>query len=166
MFHLLRFDSFFSIWYWVLLIVVWTAVCHRTMGVPHDMLLRARRLPDVAARVEILARIAADRRAGIARAAGMPMAAAAGFGLTVLAGLGYGQGVEPAKAAFVLLAPLAMVVLRDLRLARLIHGGQLGGADLLRRLARRRLSTQGLGVLALIAAALSALAHPPGQAWY
>ena len=39
-FALFRYDSFFSVWYWVLTVVVWTLVCQRTLGVPHDMVLR------------------------------------------------------------------------------------------------------------------------------
>ena len=35
--------SFDSVWYWALHVVVWTLVCYRTLGVPHDMLIRARR---------------------------------------------------------------------------------------------------------------------------
>ena len=34
--------SFQSIWYWVLHVVVWTLACYRTLGVPLDMLHRAR----------------------------------------------------------------------------------------------------------------------------
>jgi hypothetical protein len=57
--------SFHSIWYWVLHVVVWTLACYRTLGVPHDMLLRARRLPEIAARVDLLAQLAAARVGGV-----------------------------------------------------------------------------------------------------
>ena len=53
--------SFQSPWYWTLHVVVWTIVCLRTLGVPYDMLLRARRLPQVAARVDLLANLTAER---------------------------------------------------------------------------------------------------------
>lgn len=164
-FELLRYDSFLSVWYWVLLVVLWSLVCHRTMGVPRDMMLRAARDPEVQARLETLARLTAERRAGIADAAGVPLAAMGGFGLAVLAGIGYGAGVEVARAAFVLLFPLAIAALRDVRLARAIRAGRLGPVSLRRRLMRRQLSTQGLAVLALIAAAVSALGVVPTR-WY
>jgi hypothetical protein len=37
------YTSFFNVWYWVLTIATWTQVCHRTLGVPYDMILRAER---------------------------------------------------------------------------------------------------------------------------
>ena len=71
--------SFQSIWYWVLHVVVWTLACYRTLGVPHDMLLRARRLPEVAARVDTLAQLTSERVGGIHDALGVPIAAVAGL---------------------------------------------------------------------------------------
>ncbi len=65
MFEIFAAASFLSIWYWVLHVVVWTLACYRTLGVPHDMLLRARRLPEIAERVDLLARLAAARIGGI-----------------------------------------------------------------------------------------------------
>ena len=56
-------------------VVVWTLACYRTLGVPHDMLLRARRQPEVAARVDELAHLACARVGGIYDALGVPLAA-------------------------------------------------------------------------------------------
>ena len=157
----MRFESFFNVWYWALTVLVWTVVCSRTLGVPQDMLLRAGRLPEAAARVDLLARIAAERLAGIADAAGVPIAAAAGFGLAALGTLGFKSGVEAAKAAFLLLFPLAVVGLGALRLARQVRREGLAGAVLRRRLARRRAANQAIAVAAILAAAVTALGHPP-----
>jgi hypothetical protein len=153
--------SFFSLWYWVLTVVVWTLVCRRTLGVPHDMILRARRLPEVAARVDLLARIEAERAAGLADAFGAPLAATAGFALAGLGALGFWSDVEAAQAAFLLLAPLAVVALGRLRLARQVRGTGLAGEPLRRRLARRRALDQVVGTLAMLAAALAALGRAP-----
>lgn len=161
MFALFRTESFFSLWYWVLTVTVWTAVCHRTLGVPHDMVLRAARLPEVGRRVDLLARIAAERLEGVAAAFGAPLAAAGGFGLAALAGLGYGWGNEAAKAAFVLLAPLAAVAVGGFELARDVVAEGLAGEPLRRRLARRRTVNQGIAILAILLAAVTALGHPP-----
>lgn len=161
MFVLFRYDSFFSVWYWVLTVVVWTLVCQRTLGVPQDMLIRAARLPEVAARVDALARIGAERAAGLGDALGAALAAAAGFGLAALAALGFWSGVEAAKAAFLLLFPLAVVGAGTVRLARRVRHGGLAGEALRRRLARRRRVNQTIAIVAMFAAAMTALAHPP-----
>ena len=161
MFALFRYESFFSVWYWALTVTVWVIVCQRTLGVPHDMVIRADRLPEVARRVDVLARIGAERMAGIGTGFGAPLAAACGFGLAALGGLGYLNGVEAAKAGFVLLAPLAAVALGAFELARDVLDGGLTGAPLRRRLSRRRAINQGIAILAILAAAITALGHPP-----
>jgi hypothetical protein len=160
-FALFRFDSFYSIWYWVLSVVVWAIVCNRTLGVPHDMVLRAARAPDVAGRVDTLAQIAAERLAGVGDALGVPLAAAVGFGLAALAALGFWNGVEAAKAAFLLLFPLAGVGVGAIRLARRVRRGGLAGAALRRSLARRRTMNQVIAIVAMLTAAMTALSHPP-----
>ena len=97
--------SFVSVWYWVLHVVVWTLACYRTLGVPHDMLLRARRLPEIAGRVDLLAGLAAARIGGIHDRLGVPLAAGAGFLLAAVFGAGVpqrgrgGAGGLPADAA-------------------------------------------------------------------
>ena len=161
LFDLFRYESFFSVWYWVLTVVVWALVCQRTLGVPHDMVLRAARRPEVAARVDALARIGADRTAGVGDALGAPMAAAAGFGLAVLAVLGFHFGLEAAKASFLLLFPLAIVAVGAVRAARQVRGAGLTGAALQRVLGRRRTANQVIAILAIVAAAIAALGHPP-----
>jgi hypothetical protein len=160
-FDLFRFDSFFSVWYWVLTITVWTFVCQRTLGVPHDMVMRAARLPQVAERVETLALIAAERRAGLAEAMAAPLAAATGFALAGLGALGFWSGSEVAAAALMLLLPLSLVVLAETRLAYHVRAGKLRGETLRRRLARRRTMNQTIAIAAMLAAAVLALGHPP-----
>src|SRR5690606_15777761 len=88
--------SLVSLWYWVLCILVWTHVCNRTLGVPHDMVRRAARAPEVCERVDLLALITAERIGGVFDRAGVPVAAAAGFALALLGFAGFGIGVEVA----------------------------------------------------------------------
>lgn len=161
MIAVLRYDSFFSVWYWVLTIVVWTAVSWRTMGVPHDLLLRAARLPGAARRVDLLAGLAAERAAGIAAGLGAAGAAAAGFAMAALATLAYLYRVEAAEAAFLILFPLGIVGVGGLRLAWRIRSEGLTGEALRRQLGRRRAINQAIAVVAILVAAFSALGHPP-----
>lgn len=160
-FHGLAAAGFDSPWYWVLHVVVWTVACYRTLGVTHDMLLRARRLPEIAARVEVLAGMAAERAGGIHDAAGPLIAAVAGFGLAGLFVLGFGNGVEAAQAAFLLLMPLGVIAASRQALALRVRRG-MGRAELVRALGWRRVLHQGIAVLAMLAAAVVAfILHPP-----
>lgn len=153
--------GFDSLWYWVLHVVVWTLACYRTLGVPHDMLLRARRDPTVAERVELLAGLSAERIAGIHDVAGVPLAAAAGFVLATLAALGFLTGLEGAQAAFMLLAPLAAIIYSKLRLALFLRG-RARPPWLVVMLSRRRFWHQTIAVAAMLAtAALAWSLHPP-----
>jgi hypothetical protein len=161
LFSLFSFVSFFSIWYWALTVLVWTLVCYRTLGVPHDMLLRAGRLPEVAERVDLIAGIHAERVGAIADRAGVPVAAAIGFALAALGALGFVTRIEAAKAAFILLFPLALAGVGILRLALQIRRKGLHGEGLRRRMLRRRTMNQVIAVLAILTAALAALGHPP-----
>ncbi|MFO1106122.1 MAG: hypothetical protein U1E34_08465 [Amaricoccus sp.] len=155
--------SFFSIWYWILAVLVWTLVGLRTLGVPHDMLLRAERLPQVADRVDGLAGIAAERLDGLVAAIGPAVAALAGFGLAMLAGLGFVWRHELALAAFALLLPLAVVGVGNVQLAVWVQRTGARGPELRRRLLRRRLWNQVIAALALVGIAVLAILHGPGR---
>jgi hypothetical protein len=153
--------SFQSIWYWVLHVVVWTLACYRTLGVPLDMLQRARGRPEIAERVDVLAQLAAARIGGVHDLLGAPIAALAGFVLATLVVLGFGIGMEMAQAAFALLLPLGIIAYSKLRLALWIRRSGLAGSELVLALARRRLWHQFIAVLAMLAAAATGIAlHP------
>jgi hypothetical protein len=153
--------GFQSVWYWVLHVVVWTVACYRTLGVPHDMLLRARRMPEIADRVNTLAHLSSERMGGIYDGAGVPLAAAAGFLLATVAALGFVNGLEVAQAALMILLPLALIGYSKLRLALYIRRSRIRGARLVVLLARRRFGHQLLAILAMLAATVLALAHRP-----
>ncbi len=161
MFETFSTESFFNVWYWILTVLVWTRMSHSPMGVPYDLVLRAKRLPEVAARVDDLASMGAARASGISEQIGLPLAAISGFALAALGVLGFVSGIEIAQAAFLLLAPLASVAIATLRLALEIRRTGMRGAVLQRRLRRRRLWNQVTGCVAITAAAVVALMHPP-----
>jgi hypothetical protein len=154
-------SSFQSVWYWVLSVLVWSFVTHRTLGVPYDMILRARRLPEVGARVDALAHIHAARVAGLYRATGIWLAVAGGFALAVLYGVGFVEGVELGQAAFLLAFPLAAIAYSTVTLALAVQARDFRGPALVRVLARRRFWHQLIAVLALFAALAAAGARHP-----
>ena len=91
-----------------------------------------------------------------------PLAAAAGFGLATLAGLGYVWGNEPAKAAFVLLFPRAVVAYSTLRFALAVRRKRQAGEDLRRSLGKRRIWHALIAWTGLAAAvSLALLEHAP-----
>ena len=149
--------SFFSIWYWVLTIVLWTLVCQRTLGVPHDMVLRAARLPVAAERVDTIAHIFAERLTALQDRIGVAIAAVIGFGLAMLAVTGFGFDVESARAGFALVFPMTLVAGATLRLARTVRRSRPRGEALRAMLTRRRAWNQVIGILAMLAAALLAV---------
>ena len=157
---MMRFDSFFNVWYWIATTVIWVLVCWRTLGVPHALVLAAAR--DDAAAAEEAATVAlhsARRLEALRRGLGPVLAALGGFGLAVLAVLGFGLGVEVALAAFMLLFPLALVGVATLSLARDVAGGDLRGEALWRRLGRRRMWNQLVAILSMLSAALTGIFH-------
>ncbi len=151
--------SFLSIWYWVLHIVVWTLVTQRTLGVPYDMLLRARRLDEVARRVETLALIQSERLTGLYHALGLPAALFGGFLLSALFAIGFIDGVELAQAAFLIVFPVSVVACSTLSIALRICRRGYRGDMLVMILARRHFWHQVVAVAALLGAMCVAFAR-------
>jgi hypothetical protein len=150
-----------SFWYWVLSILIWSLVCNRTLGVPHDMVRRARRAPETAERVDLLALIGAERIGRLHDLAGVPLAALGGFGLAVAGVAAFGLGLELAKAAFLLAFPLSIVAVSTLRLALVVRRRRLGGPLLRRLLAVRRFWHTVVAIAAImVTASLAVTEHP------
>ncbi len=151
--------SFQSIWYWVLHVVVWTLACYRTLGVPLDMLLRARRTPEIAKRVDDLAHLSSARISGVYDLLGVPIAALCGFGLAMLLVIGFGLGMEMAQAAFVLLLPFGLISYSKLRLALAVRRYRIAGPRLVLELSRRRVWHQFFAILGMLVAISLAMAR-------
>lgn len=190
--QLLDTRSFSSLWYWLLLAVAWSFSLRNVLGVPPEVVSRAARADDAgagetgadAAGPDTLDALAlldwlsltlprwrlAPREAGVLTGLGA-------FGLSGLAGLGFGQDLELAQAAFLLLGPLALLLVLRLRLASRVaaeltaaqqgrmsaNAAARSGA---RRLKRHRFAALGLAIAAVSAAAawgtIWTLTHPWG----
>jgi hypothetical protein len=147
--------SFSNLWYWIGLAVLWSSTSHWVMGVPWDLISRARRSGGQAAEdVEVMARVNVNRLLHIARTAGMWLAGFVAFMLTTLALLGFWYGMELAQAVFCMAFPMTFVGLVSLRTARLIEAGENSGDALYRRMFRHRMVTQSLGMMAIFCTAL------------
>lgn len=144
--------SFSNLWYWIGLAVLWSSVAHFVLGVPYDLILRARRKGGQAvADMEALSDISIRRILHIADTAGLWLAGFSAFAVTSLALLGWGYRAEFAQAVFCLAFPMVFVGWLSLRAARRIQAAQLRGEELYRALVRHRLKCQGIGVIAIFA---------------
>jgi hypothetical protein len=144
--------SFESIWYWALTLVLWSRASTTVLGVPYDMILRARRTPSVVARVEALAHLSSDRIGGLYDRGGGTIAAATGFALAVLLGVALATQVELPAAAFALLFPLAIVAYSTLRLAPAVRRQRMAGERLVHVLGKRRRWHMAIGMIAILGA--------------
>ena len=89
-FDLIDLRSFSNLWYWIALAVTWSTASHWILGVPFDMVLRARRHGGQAERdLEDMIRINVTRILYIVREAGVILMALGAFLLTTLALLGF-----------------------------------------------------------------------------
>ncbi|WP_037294377.1 hypothetical protein [Roseobacter sp. CCS2] len=153
--RLIDLQTFTSFWYWLVVIVTWSIAGNWLIGVPFDMLFRARKcaeqeLADLEALIDINARriVRTDHVFGIS-AAGL-----IGFFLCSLGVAGFVYGFELAQGLFVLAAPLTIVVAINVRLAHQLHHTPLHGRALVKRLFLVRLWTQVVAMLALFFSAM------------
>lgn len=122
--------SFGSVWFWLVLIVIWAGSGRTVLGVPSDVINRARRdpvgLPGLALLDWLslaLPRWKLDRREGVV------FLAISSFLLTSLIVLGFGYGLELAQALTLLGVPLLLLFLMRLRLARRLDPVLIGAHD-------------------------------------
>ncbi len=146
--------SFSNLWYWIALAVTWSSASHWVLGIPFDMVLRARRAGgQAAADLEDIARINVTRILYITREAGVILVAMLAFALTTLALLGFFYDVEFCQAVFLIVAPLSVVGLVSIETARRIAGDGERGEALHRRLALHRVTVQIIGVVSIFVTA-------------
>jgi hypothetical protein len=155
LFEVIDMRSFSNLWYWIGLAVLWSSVSHWILGVPYDMVVRARRggggLSDD---METLAHINVKRLLYIARTAGMILVAVIAFVLTVLGLLAFVYQIEFAQAVLFLAFPMTIVGGISLRTAFIIEAENSRGDVLIRRIMRCRMAVQGVGMVALLVTSL------------
>lgn len=155
LFELIDMRSFSNLWYWIVLACVWSMASHWVLGVPFDMVLRARRQGGQAeADLEDLVRIYTNRMLYITNVAGLWLLGFGCFLLTMLGLLGFYYRFEFAQAVMLLAFPLSLVGLLSLSTARLIQQEDATGERLRKRLLRHRLYTQIIGMVSIFCTAL------------
>ncbi len=152
--------SFSSLWFWLAVAVYWSLSSHWVLGVPQDMIHRARRLGGEAVHdLETIVRINSQRILFYAREAHVALIAASAFLLTVLLLLGFAYDIEFAQALLFFFVPAVIQALLAIRSSRLIEAGEGRGEALFRRLFRHRITTQMLGMVAIFVTGLYGMYH-------
>lgn len=154
-FTLIDMRSFSNLWFWIALAVLWSTASHWVLGVPWDMVIRARRHGgQYAEDLEDLVRIYTNRLLYIARVSGLWILGFACFFLTVLGSLGFFYSFEFGQAVFLLLFPMSLVGALSIYTARRIHEGEETGERLYKRLMLHRVMTQAIGMVSIFVTAL------------
>lgn len=154
-FELIDMRSFSNLWYWIALAVLWSTASHWVIGVPFDMVVRARRKGGQAVEdLDMMVAINVNRLLYIAETAGLWVIGMSAFLLSTLAVLAFWYEVEFAQAVIFLLAPMVLVFQLSLRTARRIAAEGIAGPELWRRLMMHRMMVQGIGVVSIFVTSL------------
>ncbi|CUH88385.1 hypothetical protein PH5382_02321 [Phaeobacter sp. CECT 5382] len=147
--------SFSNLWYWIALAVLWSTLSHRVLGVPFDMVHRARKHGGQSARdLADLVRININRLLFVVHSAGVWLLGFTCFILSVLATLGFVLQVEIAQSVFLLMFPLALVSLVNLYFAQNIAANEPTGEELYKAMTACRICIQLLGMVFIFATAM------------
>ncbi len=154
-FELIDMRSFSNLWYWIVLAAMWSSLSHFVLGVPYDMVSRARKhngqeMADLNALVHIKAR----RMLMVYERAGTWIVAGLSFGLSMLLFLGFWFGLEFAQAVFLLMGPVMIVTFMRMKLAGRIIDHTIEGAALCNAISRNRFYTQLIGMTAVFATSM------------
>ncbi|MEL7280122.1 MAG: component of SufBCD complex [Pseudomonadota bacterium] len=155
-FELIDMRSFSNLWFWIMLAIIWSSTSHWVLGVPWDMVTRARRANDAEKLqdVEQLVRINTRRITHIADETGLLMAGFGCFVLTMLVLLGFVYDHEFSQALFLLGFPMSIVGLICVASSRRILGEELRGEALYKMMSRHRMTTQIVGVVSIFVTGL------------
>lgn len=142
--------TFSSVWYWIAVAAVWSLASHRPMGVPYDMVWRARREGSRArCELDAVAQALARRLVEGVESGGVIPAALVSAALTALVLMALLYGVELAQGMMLLALPLAVTAWLTLLAARAIAAG----GDAVRHLRRLRGSIHAIALVALFVTA-------------
>ncbi|MCB5198066.1 component of SufBCD complex [Loktanella sp. TSTF-M6] len=157
---MIDFRSFSSIWYWVVLALMWSSLSYYVIGVPYDLVQRARRKPGQA-RDDLVdaTRISVTRLLSLAGSAGVAMTAVICFFLSSLAILGFYYWIQLAQALFFLSFPLTIVGAVSLSTANKIYALEPEHDALIKILMRHRLWVQIVGMISIFITAMFGMAQ-------
>ena len=155
LFELIDLRSFSNLGYWIALGVIWSSASHWVLGVPYDMVQRAKREGGPALEdLEMIVRINTSRMLYFSRNQGPWLVGFVCFLVTVLALTGFLYQSEFAQAVLFLFIPLCLLGYMSLRSAIKIEAGEGQGEALFHRLFWHRTSVQFLGMVSIFVTSL------------
>ena len=153
--ELIDMRSFSNLWYWIGLAVLWSFAGHWTVGVPYDLVVRARR---IGGQTELdlldIVRINVNRLLYIVEVSGLVILGLGCFFFSGLAILGFHYEVEFAQALFLLLFPLCFVMLVNITAAHRLRRQEPTLEIISKSLMRCRVYTQIIGMIAILITSL------------
>lgn len=155
-FELIDMRSFSNLWFWIALAVLWSSISYWVLGVPWDMIQRARKEETGQAVEDVvdLVRINVNRILHIIEESGLLITGFVCFALTVMFLLGFMFYNEFAQALFLLGFPTSLVGLLSISTARKIRRDEPLGEPLYKLLARHRVYTQIIGMVSIFVTAI------------
>lgn len=152
---LIDFRTFSNIWYWLAVMVTWAVATHWVIGVPFDMVVRARRQGGQAAQdLDILVAINLRRLLTLSGTPAVILVGIGAFVVTAAAMLGFVYGLELAQGLFCLVFPLVFVAVLTWRSCQRLALDQQTGPAFIRALVRLRFWIQLIAITALFCTAL------------
>lgn len=135
--------------------MVWSSASHYVLGVPYDVIQRARRqggqsLEDM----EDLVRINVNRMLYIMQVSGIWLLGLVAFFLSGLGTLAFWYQMEFAQAVLLIAAPMTLVGWMGLRLANRLAQQEPRGEALFKPLIRHRFWTQVVGMVSIFVTAM------------
>ena len=144
------FETFSSIWYWMAVAVTWAVVSHWVLGVPFDVILRARKAgPEAMDDLEALFRTHVRRLIWIEDFAGPFVIATTAFALTAIGMAGFYYGMELAQGVFLIGFPVTIVAIITQRACRRFTANPPAREDLARELLRLRIVIQVIAAISI-----------------
>lgn len=135
--------------------VVWSSVSHFVLGVPYDLIQRARRNGGEAMQdLEDIVRVNVNRVIHINDVAGFLLMTFVCFVLSGLIAMAFYYWVELAQAILLLAFPLTVIGVLSFSAAHRLHRDQPKGDDLIAALFRHRLWTQVVGMISIFVTAM------------
>ncbi|MCH2078392.1 MAG: component of SufBCD complex [Rhodobacteraceae bacterium] len=155
LFEVIDMRSFSNLWFWIALAVVWSSASYWVLGVPFDMIQRAKRSKGEAlADLEAIVDVKVRRMLTIGEVSGLWVLGFLSFALTAMGVMAFLYWVEFAQAVFLMFLPLTFVGMQTLSTAVKIRDRQLAGDDLIRALMKQRFWTQVIGIIAVFVTAM------------
>lgn len=151
---ILSLDTFSNVWYWLAVAVTWAVVSHWVLGVPFDLVIRARQAsPQAMDDLEVLFDTHVRRFNMIDDFVGTPVVALTAFVLAGLAMTGFYYGIEFAQGIFLIGFPLTIVGVICQRACRRYQDSPPAREDLAAELLRLRIFIQIIAMIAVFVTA-------------